>query len=98
MPVLAKIRSGVVWGGLGADTFYFALGDERTLLRDFNYDTEGDHIVLTGLAGITDFTSFLATADFRDSDGRLIVDFPGDQLIIYGVTTVQLSADMFTFA
>ena len=87
-----------VWGGLGADTFYFALGDERTLLRDFNYDTEGDHIVLTGLAGITDFTSFLATADFRDSDGRLIVDFPGDQLIIYGVTTVQLSADMFTFA
>jgi hypothetical protein len=40
----------------------------------------------------------LATADFRDSDGRLIVDFPGDQLIIYGVTTVQLSADMFTFA
>lgn len=87
-----------VWGGRGADIFHFALGDERTLLRDFNFETDGDHIVLAGLAGITDFASFLANAGFRDSDGRLLIDFPGDQLVIYGVTTAQLSADMFTFA
>ena len=95
--VIAGNGNDQVWGDAGADSFHFSSGDTRLMVRDFDFAGQGDTIWLSGFAAISDFSSLLETVTVRESVGRIIIDFPQEVLIVYGVTAAELSADMFDF-
>lgn len=73
-------------GGAGADLFVFGLGDD--IITDFAIGE--DHIHFAGAESVDDLIAGAA-----DTDTGVLLSFDGGTLTIVGLTTADLSADLF---
>ena len=92
-------------GGTGADTFHFYEGHGDDTITDFS-TTEGDVIDLTGLSGTITWAELQAamtaveddstTTDVDESGTKIdLSDFGGGSITLRGVTSTDLTEDMF---
>lgn len=82
-------------GGAGADVFDFWQGDGTFILRDM---TAGQDVIRMAFAGMTSLDDLRAQAVMQDVDGLLRITLGSDQLQISGMSSAQLTEDMFLFA
>ena len=86
----------VLTGGAGADVFSYFTGGSADTIKDFKI-SESDKIDLSGVSGITSFTSLMQHA--TDTANGLKFDFgSGDSLTLSNVLKANVGADNFSFS
>jgi Ca2+-binding RTX toxin-like protein len=83
----------ILTGGKDADIFVVGSGEGHDRVTDFKNNV--DHIELSGIAGVDDFSdlSFSVTAD-----GVLVSWGTGDSILLEGFSLAKISADDFLFS
>jgi hypothetical protein len=88
-----------VTGGLGDDTFVFALGDDNDRYVDFTAGAGTDDVIeLSGFGtSFDEFSEVFAAASQQGSN--VVIDFgAGDAITLLNTTLANLHEDDFVFA
>ncbi|MDQ0466776.1 Ca2+-binding RTX toxin-like protein [Caulobacter ginsengisoli] len=91
--LIGGLGDDILTGGKDADVFVFGAGEGHDRVTDFKNNV--DHIELSGIAGVDDFSDLF----FSVVAGNVVVSWgTGDSIVLEGFTLAKVSADDFLFS
>lgn len=85
-----------LWGGTGADRFGFQGGGTVVNMRDISL-AEGDAIGIARATGFDDFAAMMVGARIVEASGRVTLTTSAGQMVLWGLTAADVTADLFLF-